>query len=474
MDNMEKLVEQNAQLLNILAQNQVKSATGTPTNTVLHGLGGIWSGAGVERDVVSAHIRPLGLGQQLRRIASVFEDPRFSSLTGYTATTGDRPTTSCDDAPTGYVKSCELTAMFGLNRFDTQEIEMDQVMLRANRGDHVDLRLRGEVLGMTGFTPSGLNQQQILSIVTMSEMVTAAVNMERQVGTDLWQGTVATGSFPGLDAQIVTGQVDARTGTACPALDADVKDFAYNDVCGTTLDIVEYLSMMAWYLQWIAQQTGLEPVDWIIVMRPEMWFELSACYPCSFLSNRCKDDSGAQIAVMNDTTNQDLRNAMRTGMYIPINGRNYRVVVDDGIYEANNINNANLEAGQFASSIYFVPITIQGNFPVTYMEYIDYRGAGVDRSLLMGKEDWWWTDNGFYSWSITQEKWCYQLHLKTEPRVILRTPQLSGKIQNVRVSPLQHLRSSDPDSAYFLDGGASILSKGTRYAAWMPGGSVSR
>jgi len=471
MDNLQKLVEQNAQLLNLLAQDKLKSATGTPTNTVLHGLGGIWSGAGVERDVVSAHIRPLGLGQQLRRIASVYEDPRFSSLTGYTATTGDRPTTSCADAPKGYVKSCELTARFGLNRFDTQEIEMDQVMLRANRGDHVDLRLRGEVLGMTGFTPSGLNQQQILSIVTMSEMVTAAVNMERLIGTDLWQGTVATGSFPGLDAQIATAQVDARTGTACPALDADVKDFAYNDVCGTTLDIVEYLSAMAWYLQWIAQQTGLEPVDWVVVMRPELWFELSGCYPCSFLSNRCKDDTGAQIAVMNDATNVTMRDAMRTGMYIPINGRNYRVVVDDGIYEANNINNAHLDPGQFASSIYFVPITIQGNFPVTYMEYIDYRGAGVDRSLLMGKEDWWWTDNGFYSWSITQEKWCYQLHLKSEPRVILRTPQLSGKLQNCAYSPLQHLRSSDPSSAYHFDGGTSILGASTRYAVWLPGGS---
>jgi len=85
----------------------------------------------------------------------------------------------------------------------------------------------------------------------------------------------------------------------------------------------------------------------------------------------------------------------------------------------------------------------------------------------MGKEDWWWTDNGFYSWSITQEKWCYQLHLKAEPRVVLRTPQLSGKVQNIRYSPLQHLRSSDPDSSYFFDGGSSILGKSTRYSVWM-------
>ena len=471
---LENLVKQNAEILQLLAQKELtKNAAGAPTNTLLHGLGGIWSGAGIERDVVSAHIRPLGFGQHLRRMPSVYEDPRFSTLTGYTAVTGTRPTTSCADAQTGYVKSCELTAYFGLNRMDTQEIEMDKVMLRANRGDHVDLRLRGEVLGLSGFTPSGLNQQQILNIVTMSEMVVAAVGIERQLNIDLWQGTVAGGSFPGLDAQIVTGQVDARTGTACPAVDADVKNFGYADVCGSTLDIVEYLSAMAWYLQWIAQQTGLEPVEWVIVMRPELWFELSGCYPCSFLSNRCKDDTGAQIAVMNDSTNVDMRDAMRAGMYIPINGRNYPVFVDTGIYEANNINNANCAAGEYASSIYFVPLTIQGNFPVTYMEYLNYSEASGDRALLQGKEDWWWTDNGFYSWSITQYKWCYTLHLKAEPRVILRTPQLSGKIQNVKYSPLQHLRSDDPSSAYFMDGGVSMLTSGTRYAPWFPSGSVT-
>ena len=465
--SLEALVQQNAQILNLLAQKEIKSATGTATNTILHGIGGLWSGAGVERDVISAHIRPHGLGSALRKVPSVFEDPRFSALTGYTATTGDRPTRSCANAPKGYVKSCELTAYFGLTRMDTQEIDVTEVMLRANRGDHVDLRLRGEVLGMTGFTPSGLDQSKILNIVTMSEMVVAGVNAERQMGTDLWQGTVATGAFPGLDAQIVTGQVDARTNAACPALDADVKSFAYNDVCGSTLDIVEYLAQMAYYLHWNAQQTGLLPVDWVIAMRPELWYELSACYPCSFLSNRCQNSSGTNIAVMNDMTNITLRDSMREGMYIPINGRNYRVVTDDGIYEANNANNANLAAGQFASSIYFVPLTIQGGYPVTYMEYVDFRQAQTDTGLLQGMEDWFWTDNGLFSWSITKEKWCYQLHLVAKPRVILRTPQLSGKIQNIMYSPLQHLRSSDPDSTYFMDGGVSIINNpGTRYAVW--------
>jgi len=141
-------------------------------------------------------------------------------------------------------------------------------------------------------------------------------------------------------------------------------------------------------------------------------------------------------------------------------------VLDTGIYEYNNQNSANVPAGTFASSIYFVPLTIRGGFPVTYMEYVDYRQAAVDRSLLQGKEDWWWTDSGMYSWAITQEKWCYQLHLKIEPRVVLRAPQLAGKLQYVTYSPLQHLREPDPSSPYHVDGGVSLRTSAAAYSVW--------
>jgi len=467
-----QLLEQLVQNQKLLTQMVTKDAVGTPSFTPLHGLGGIFSGAGVEREVITAYVTPEGLGAKLRRVPSVYEDPRFSSLTGYTATTGTRPTSSCADATKGYVKSCELTALFGLNRQDSQEIEMDKVMLRVNRGDHTDLRLMGEVLGNTGFSPSGLNQSQIVQIVTMSEMVGMAVQLEREMATDLWMGNIVVNSFPGLDYQIATGQLDARTGNACPALDSDVKEFAYSSVDGTDKDIVEYLSMLAWYLKHNATRMRLMPVQWAVVMRPELWFELSAVWPCSYLTHRCANSAGTAVSVINDNTNVRMRDDMRTGMYIDINGLRYPVIIDDGIYEANSVNDStHLVSGEYASSIYIVPITIRGGFPVCYMEYLDYRQASLDTALLRGKESYWHTDNGMYSWSITDKKgWCYQLHLKTEQRVVLRTPQLAGKLQKVKYSPLQHLRSPFADSAYFLDGGVSTAPTGTRYAAWMPQG----
>ena len=472
IERLAETQQTQAELLKALNSKQRKDAAGTPTFTQLHGLGGLFSGSGVEREVVTAHIRPMGLGAALRRFPSVLEDPRFSAITGYTATSGSRPTNPCDDATKGYVKSCELTALFGLNRQDSQEMDIGDIIRRADRGDHRDLTLMGEVLGLAGFTPSGLNQQQILQVVTMSEMVTMGVNIEREMSVDLWQGTVASGSFPGLDLQIATGQLDARTGNACPALDSDVKDFNYNSVDGTTLDIVYYLSTMEWYLRHIADRTGLMPVQWVLAMRPELWFELSAIWPCRYLTNRCADSAGSQVAVINDQVNVRMRDEMRNGMYIDINGRRYPVVVDDGIYEANNQNDANLAAGEYASSIYFVPIVIRGSFPVTYMEYLDYREAQTDTNLLQGTQGYWWTDNGMYSWSTTNKKgWCYQLHLRVEPRAVLRTPQLAGKIQRIKYTPLQHLRSPYADSPYFMDGGASIIGAGTRYAVWMNGGA---
>ena len=77
------------------------------------------------------------------------------------------------------------------------------------------------------------------------------------------------------------------------------------------------------------------------------------------------------------------------------------------------------------------------------------------------------SDGGVYSWAIENNKWCYDLTVKTEQRVVLRTPQLAGRIQNILYSPLQHLRDPLPDSPYYVDGGSSFRSPSTVYAAWL-------
>ena len=164
-----------------------KDASGTPTYTQLHGQGGIFSTPGLERDIVSAHIRPMGLGEKLPIFGTSDENPRFGALTGYTDVEGSEPAQPCDDAPKGFVKACNLSTRFGLTRRDTQEMDMMELGRKVNRGDFTDLRLRGKLLGETGFTPQGVDESKVLNIVVKSEMVGAAVQAERRLSRQMWQ-----------------------------------------------------------------------------------------------------------------------------------------------------------------------------------------------------------------------------------------------------------------------------------------------
>jgi hypothetical protein len=446
-----------------------KAPAATQTATPLHGPGGIWTHPGLERDILTAHVRPMGIAGQLPWLPTTYTDPRFGTLTGYTQPTGNQPDNSCEAAPSGYVKGCNLTARFGMIRYDTNTIEMDKVMLKINRGDHMDLRLKGAVLGLTDLEPAGLSQEQILNVYTMSEMVTVGVNFERELTRQTWQGVVtATNEFPGLDVQIATGQVDADTNTACPALDSDVKDFAYDLLGGSGRDIVEYLTMLMYYLEHNAQRMGLSPTQFAVVMRPQMWQELSAIWPCAYNTNKCASSViGTSTVYIDGRENVDDRRDMRQRMVIEINDKEYPVIVDDGIFEHNSTNNANLNPGEFASSIYVVPLTVVGGLPVTYMQYLDYREAAIELPFLQNKEDFWWTDGGRYSWALDQNLWCYLIAGKIEPRIVLQAPHLAGRVDHVRISPLQHIRDPFPTSSYFADGGVSLRdTAATYYAVW--------
>lgn len=496
------LVQQNQQLLAALTASEIghthnnkewsekagkliedlitKAPASVMTAQKLHGLTGTFSTFGLERDIISTHVEPYGIASVLPLLPNNDEDPRYGALTGFSDDIGNEPAEPCDDAPTGFIKACNLTAQFGRVARSTETIEMDELGLRINRGDFTDLVLRGLNLtgGMSaGMIPENLNPTQILNIVTMSQMVSVGVRIHRLLANHMWQGSPANNNvgggyreFPGLDAQIATAQVDADSGTACPSLDSDVKDFNYNNVDGSgALDIVQYLSMLEYFIHTLADDTGMLPAEWVFVMRPQLWYELSRVWPILYNTDRV---AIALAAATNARVNIDgrenirERDRMREQMQLAVNGRIYRVVTDTGINEANNQTDANLAAGQFASSIYMVPLRVVGNFPVTFRQHKDYRQAITEFSMLRGKERFW-TDMGVFSWAFEDEKWCVKLTAKTEQRVVLRTPQLAGRIDNVMYAPLQHLREADPDSPYWVDGGVSVRSVPSKNAVWL-------
>ena len=480
MEELRQLLkEQNALLAGLRNSQQggvtEKAAVLAHTGTLLHGPGGMFNTPGLDSALISLHVRSKGLGQLLPAFPSIDTNPFFGFITGFAAETGDEPVNPCDAAPTGYMKSGTLTAKFGHVARDTKTIRLPDTIKRLNRGDFTDLNLINSILNpdSTGvYFPNDVGEQGLLDMVTKAEMVIASVNMERKLSALLWTGdaTVATAQegyveFPGLDNQIATGQVDAELNNAMASADSLIINFAYQDV--TAADIVEPMEEAEDYIYNLADDTGL-PVEGVFVMRPQAWRAISGVWPIQY--NTQPDMTvlvGTEAEIIIDgRVNIQERDAMRSGLYLDLNGRRFNVVLDTGIVELDN-SNANLDADEFASAIYFVPLRA-GGMPVTYWEYLNHQLSVPQTQLLHGMETWY-TDGGRFLWSYDGSFTCFVLKMETDLRVVLRTPHLAFKIQNVKYRrTYAPLRSDDPDSSYWKDGGVSIRNLSpTQYAAWL-------
>lgn len=456
-----------------------KAPAGTPTTNLIHGSGGLFGIAGLDNQVISARITPLGIASQMQVVGSRFTNPEFPYITGIREVAGQtEPSTKCATCLSGETKSCIQTAQFGYVCRESQELEIGRTFERINAGE-IDLELVNAILGNGGdpFMPGeALSREKALDIETAWSMVEVGAMFQNALVPMLWQGNpannVGTGymEFPGLDILIGVAKVDAHTGAACPALYSDVKEFNYNAVDTVTASgsymIVRYMNMMAIYLAHNAQRQQLNPVRWVVAMRPELWSELLEIWPLAYFSTRETALPAGNTNFIDATRVRDMRDDMANGMYIDIAGKRYDVVTDDGIFENTNINNGNVPAGFYASTIYFVPMTYLGNRQGTFLEYKDYRFANAEASVLNGKEDFWVSDNGRFMWVVEKQKWCYTVSGRVEPRVILKVPQLAGKIEHVLYSPLQHLRSFDDQSPYFFDGGSTYRPAVSLYADW--------
>ena len=443
-----------------------KAPTGTPTTNYIHGPGGIFGVAGLDQQVISARIAPRGIAQELTVNPTIYTDPQYPYITGMEFITTTQPTGVCDTCVSMETESCLQTAPLGRVCVESKELEINRVFQRINPGE-MDLTLVNSVLGQDeSFVPSPSQGQQALNMAIAWAMIEIGAGMQNLLAPMVWQGNPTNNTagggyreFVGLDTLIGENKVDAITGTRCNALDSDVKEFNYNNIGYTDASgnflIVRMINYVSVYTKHNAERQGLMPVRWAWVMRPEAWEELLEVWPVAYYSTRqltlptgnTNFVDGARIAM--------LREEMKNGMFIDTTAGRIPVVTDDGIFEHDSTNDANVPAGSFASSMYLVPLTYLGNRPATYFEHLDYRQALPEIRMLHETDNYWVTDNGRFMWTNEFQKWCLTMSGKIEPRIILRTPQIAGKIEHVLYTPLQHLRSWDEDSDYFFKGGES-------------------
>ena len=457
-------------------------ASGTVSTNYMHGPGGIFGVSGLEQDLISTRVQPRGLAGMLRSMPTIRTNPLFAYLSGFTAESEPEDTDGvCDNCPTaGNAKSCIQTAQFGRYCYKTKELNLTTVGLQTDRGEFLDLRFVNDPIlqQMGGMLNMNISGSPDLAREVLMAWVSVGVALQNVLTRQVYVGNPANNNtgggyleFPGLDILISTGKVDALSGTSCPSLDSDVKDFNYSLVCNGATDIVEYMQYMFRYLRHNATRMGFDPVEWVITMRPELFYEITSCWPCAYGTYRCNVNSNSDATATLDVGDAiAMRDAMRNGSYLLIDGMKVPVIEDDGILEEVEGDDESIESGQYASNIYFVPLSVKGGFGTTYFEYKDYSKTLMPAAADGKMSEMYWTDGGRFAWTKDNKNWCAIWEALIEPRLILRTPQLAGVIQNVRYQPLQHTRQPFPSDPYFKDGGDTSRPGPSLYSDWnLPG-----
>lgn len=481
---------------------QKNDPAGVPVGPYGHGEGGLFNVRETNDAVFGAMILPQGGAldtipvyrrDPLAEGTSMFgaEMASFDSLmTGITKGDLDdfanQPTTDCADGPVGgLMKLCTIANPFGRYRAGIREVSMYRAGQRADRLDPISLRLMNSptmqsVLGISSNTPSAAST---LTNEIARRMYESAVSFRRMFAPRVWIGSPANNNgeardIVGLQTHINAGnKIDFQSSAVCTAANSDIKDFDYDLVGGNGRNLVEYLEMAEYYaVEWNGGRMGLNPISGWLFMRPEIWREISSTWPIEkYYQSMAQIDKVTNGRVLIDAAAAlRERDTFRTSHQLPINGRMYMVVEDDSIPVQTSNETPKLQPGQYASDIYFVPATVLGGIPVTFFEHYDHNNEqAMTIQQLAGGALTFTTDNGLFRWYMNFKNGCLNMTYEFSPRLKVKTPQVAFRILNVAVEPLQAVRSWDPDSSYFADGGNTSTAGRKYYTTWSPTTPVS-
>jgi hypothetical protein len=452
-------------------KNDVPGSISLTTN-FMHGPQGIFGYPGAEQDVFSARVRPSGLLALLPASPSNTTNPLVYYLTGFTGDAGGSEITNvCDDPiESGDIKSCLQGALFGRISRSTKEIDLTRVGEVLNEGERMDLRLVNEplvtdaALMLGGMFPTGV--ANALANEVVARWLTLGVAFERKLGPMVYTGTPANNTggkgyeeFHGLETLVGTGKIDVIDGTTCPALDSFMRNFGNVRIDTAASSLFSHLVVMWREVNDRASRMGLAPATFAFVMRRDLFSELADLWPCIYATYRCGvqnvQDSTLDRIVVDGMAQRTMSDNIRTGKYLPIDGVNVPVIIDDFIPEDSQTNNSALRSGCFSSDIYLLPLTVMGGRVVLYLEYFNFSGPGaaISQVQLGNVSSMYWTDAGRFLWWFYNTSTCIKWAALVRPRLRLMTPQLAARIQNVAYCPSQHFREDNPSSSYFAAGG---------------------
>lgn len=454
--------------------NERYKASSTTPGIPPTGPGGLFNSYGIDPRVMTTYIPPKGLESFLEQAghvqSSIFDSPGFEIITGQTASTGEEATNSCgDDAPVaGNLKVCNQYYVFGQMIMNSKSVDVKQLGKYSNRSQPMDLKLQNNPFASQDPVKAvPLSTQEMF----MSAVAKAAVEMMNSFSTRyaplIFTGNPAntagnTGykEFKGLDLLINTGYADVETGLACPAADSLVLDANYAVVQDNAGTYVRNIIDMYRSRQKLASDIAMGSVEWAFVMRYQAFLSLTDVWPCAYYTFRCYTAApgGSNATGFVDTRDQvALRDDMRRGSYLLIDGQPVRVIIDNTIEEKDYKN------GYFDSNIYLVPLRESSTGQLLYMDYFNYANqygvaggfSGFNGIFGNGQRFSISGDGRYFFTQLPNSGTCQQIQVATSKRVILMAPFLAARLDNVKYIVYIHERDYNHDSSFFVNGGTT-------------------
>lgn len=439
-----------------------KAVTYNANTQYAHGPRGLFNTPGADPDVYSTIQRPQGLSRTLPVVKSRDRNPVYSVLTTLGDESGSEPADDCSPAPkSGDAKIAFQTAPFGKIIRDTDTVVVDDLGQLVNRGEPLDLRVVNDMAANSPFVPEPARNPEFVQSEEGLQLWKLGMTIERVVETDVFTGNPANNSnstkgrkyFAGLDLLINTGKIDAENGSLVPALDSLLVDWNNADAAGTvtlngqSADIVQTLSAMENYFYVRSEATGAGSTERKLAMRYDLFWKLTEIWPCSYLTNNCNPGGHGTVFVQG-SEQVAMRDEMRNGKFLWINGKQIAVEFSDKIDET-------AAAGRLNSDIYWLNTSANGRYTL-YFETFDFDNDQNARWRNNWSTGEFWTSNsGMFMWTFERGRFCEILTAKLEPRLILRTPWLCGRLQNVGYAALIHTLTSS--GIYAAPGGGSTL-----------------
>ncbi len=419
---------------------------------------GIFSGAGVRPERYSTLVRPNSMAALVNILKSEFTNEILEVMTGQTAAAGTNATGFCGDPPTvGQGKICRQIYTFAKWFVKTDLNSIPEIGQFRNRADVPATILNG---GPTGnpLIPELMFRMLENDSRLKYEFWRIGVALEQSLESVLIQGLVSAGAnnthgwiseFDGLDRQIRTGYVDSVTSLACEAMDSAVITHGanVNTTASDGRNIVQELSDLMFGLRQRASGMGMDATTWVIVMRRELFRAFVEQYSCLYNLFRC---SGTQYEENNtdQTTTNNLRLEMLNGEYILVDGVRIPVVWSEGITQTTPA------ANTFESDMYIVPINWAGR-PLLNLEHFPMDNANATEFSEFQGEGVITMNNGMYMVGNRNTGLCKEYHFASMMRLILETPWLAGRIDNLQYTFSAPIRNAFPGASYYADGGVS-------------------